>query len=211
MPVVEGDDYRVLGAGGPRELYNPYYYLRAMIAFKAWGCARRRGNQVYIPRMNVWLPFHLFHVVSQELGIWLHHYRPNIKGAVVLDAGAGAGETCWLFLKVFGARKVVAVEPNPTRFDLLKENATANGWNVELIHGILQPEYLANVDFAKIDIEGAEVELLDVKFPPCAIEVHSFNDRTRTRQDWVVRAFERKGFHKVFSGLRGGMIMRNVE
>lgn len=57
-------------------------------------------------------------------------HRKGIKGQVVLDVGAGCGETAYFFLKN-GASKVISIEPDKKAFEILSENSRVNGWNVE--------------------------------------------------------------------------------
>ena len=59
-------------------------------------------------------------------------HRKGIKGQVVLDVGAGCGETAYFFLKN-GASKVISIEPDKKAFEILSENSRVNGWNVEAL------------------------------------------------------------------------------
>ncbi len=115
-------------------------------------------------------------MVFGELRMWEKSYLPvDLKGKVVLDVGAGCGETAIFYLK-HGAEKVIAIEPNPKAFELLKENLS--GLNVEAINTQFNLSHLQlQHDFMKMDGEGCEKLLLSYEgeIKPCVIEAHSFN------------------------------------
>ncbi|MCW6169338.1 MAG: FkbM family methyltransferase [Thermoplasmatales archaeon] len=50
----------------------------------------------------------------------------DVKGRVVIDIGANIGDSTVYFV-IMGAEKVIAIEPFPFTFDLLKKNITING------------------------------------------------------------------------------------
>jgi FkbM family methyltransferase len=57
---------------------------------------------------------------------WLQHYRPQ-KGDVVVDVGAGRGEDVLTFSRAVGdTGRVIAVEPHPTSFAILKHFCRLN-------------------------------------------------------------------------------------
>jgi hypothetical protein len=98
----------------------------------------------------------------------------SLKDKVVLDVGAGCGETALFFLS-HGAKKVVCIEKDHKCFDLLKKNLQ-DGLRIEAINESFKLDHLRQFrfDFAKIDIEGGESELLKldkINFP-LAIEIH---------------------------------------
>lgn len=111
--------------------------------------------------------------------IWSKYYLPSfgLKDKVILDVGAGCGETAHFYL-MYGARKVIAIEPDRIAAELLAENAKRNNWNVDVINRGFQLDDL-NIahDFMKMDGEGCEATLLelndDYNLKPCVIEVHS--------------------------------------
>lgn len=127
----------------------------------------------------------------REWPIWEKSYLPpfSLAGRTVLDVGAGCGETAFFYF-LHGADKVVAIEPSIKAVDCLRENTTTNKWNVQII-----PEYFKlghlkiSHDFMKMDIDGGEIELLNVQIDePCVVEVHN---------DPMKAEFEKKGFRKV--------------
>ncbi len=110
---------------------------------------------------------------------WETHYVPDssLKGKVVMDVGAGCGESVLFFLE-HGARRVVAVEPWAPARDMLVKNVTKNGWPVEVVGLPFNLDMLERYphDFLKVDAEGDEVVLADVAtehISPCAVESHS--------------------------------------
>jgi len=114
-----------------------------------------------------------FNVILDESVDWVKHYLPiKVQGKTVLDVGAGAGESARFFL-LHGAKEVVCVEPNPYAFKDLKLNATYH--QIVPINDYFKLGHLAFThDFAKIDIEGYEEILLNVKpQKPMVVEVHS--------------------------------------
>ena len=88
-------------------------------------------------------------------------------------------------------KRVVAVEPDPNRVACLKFNRTKFGWNMDIVADYASPGVVerVNPDFIKCDIEGFEMDLIDVLARyPCVLEVHS---------GWVEREFARRGFYPI--------------
>jgi SAM-dependent methyltransferase len=115
-------------------------------------------------------------LLFSEWKAWEMWYLPSngLDGKVVLDVGAGTGESA-LFFYHHRARKVIAVEPNPEALTFLHHNKDLNRWNMQIIEEPFKLDQLKlPFDFAKIDCEGAEILLTQVsELPPCNIEVHS--------------------------------------
>jgi hypothetical protein len=113
----------------------------------------------------------------------------SLEGKTVLDLGACCGETAWYFLK-HGALKVISVESELSRVQLIRENKANLNLNIEIIANIFRPgQLLIPHDFLKCDIESYEMELLPyVKtLKPCIIETHG---------GWIRKQFEKAGFSK---------------
>jgi tRNA G37 N-methylase Trm5 len=114
-----------------------------------------------------------------------------LKGKTVLDAGAGVGETS-VFYALHGAKKIYAVEIDKEKAKLISKNAKLNSIDVEVIAEPFNINHLAlPFDFAKIDVEGAETELLKlekINFP-CLVETH-------TRE--IEQKFKLRGFRKIY-------------
>lgn len=107
---------------------------------------------------------------------WEAEYLPRsgVKGKTVLDVGAGAGETAAFFFD-HGAAKVICVEPDPKAVAMLRRNADRFRWNVQVFPEKLSLAHMAlPFDWAKIDCEGAERQLLALDtMPPSAVEIHT--------------------------------------
>ena len=123
---------------------------------------------------------------------WEKYYLPDfsLEGKTVLDVGAGCGETAYFFFE-HGAKEVIAVEVDPIQVGLLKENSEQNGWtsanrSMKIIPRAFEVGDLATekFDFAKIDIEGGEVDLLqlDRMDLPLVLEAHGKEMRDKLRQ-----------------------------
>jgi precorrin-6B methylase 2 len=100
----------------------------------------------------------------------------SVSGKNVLDVGAGCGETAYFYFSK-GARKVICVEPNVAAVECLTKNAARHSWNVEVIPEPFKLEIVNeyHFDFMKMDGEGCEKELLQLKELPCTaiVESHS--------------------------------------
>lgn len=106
--------------------------------------------------------------------VWKKHYLPSThlrKTALILDAGAGEGETI-LFFASHGLRNIRAIEPDPQAYERMISNSA--GLKVTGYNRSFQLDDIFGVDFAKIDVEGGEVELLQLNSLPCEIvaEIH---------------------------------------
>jgi tRNA G37 N-methylase Trm5 len=127
-----------------------------------------------------------------EWNQWEEHYLPqfSLDGKTVLDVGAGCGETAYFYFQ-HGATIVIAIEMDPVQLELLKKNAQLNGWNndtrqFKIIPRAFQLEDLRRekFDFAKIDIEGGEADLLKldrIDFP-LVLEAHGKEMQARLAQ-----------------------------
>lgn len=163
LPVTDG------------KIFSPGRYLRALAIAKAWGVARMPNGHIFIPALNFETTnFLFFSLLADEWHGWERWYLPmSVRGKTVLDAGAACGDTAMFFI-YNGAKKVISIEPDRERFVVLKRNIEANNWNAEAINDVLRPEHLRmDFDFAKIDIETSDMELLKLNsLPPCVVETH---------------------------------------
>lgn len=114
-------------------------------------------------------------MIAREVADWKKRYLPlALKGKTVLDVGAGEGETAWFFLRE-GADRVVCVEADSFAVANLRYNARRHaGVGVEVAGEAFRLEHLeVPHDFLKVDIEGYEEVLLQVKLDkPAVVEVH---------------------------------------
>jgi len=113
-------------------------------------------------------------LISLEYNLWRRFYLPTKplgKDAVILDAGAGEGETI-LFFATYGYHNFIAVENNLSKCRKI-EDSTSH-LNVDVRKREFRAEDLNNVDYAKVDVEGGERELLHLEKLPCelTVEIH---------------------------------------
>lgn len=113
-------------------------------------------------------------MIKTETVDWEKHYLPiDLHGKVVLDVGAGEGETAMFFLK-HGASKVVCVEACADAYANLALNERNHPDRLKAIGSKFQISHLdIPHDFLKMDIEGYEEVLLGIQLKtPAAVEVH---------------------------------------
>ena len=92
--------------------------------------------------------------VNTELDLWHKYYLPkDIKGKVVLDLGAGCGETIQFYL-LHGASQVIAIES-----DIEKMKYIRNNFKEEIIKRKVIAIRI-NIDLIKSDIEGSEKDMI---------------------------------------------------
>lgn len=125
-------------------------------------------------RFTLTLPQTYAKILVNEANLWNKWYGSDFKDKVILDVGAGAGETASFFFNR-GAKMVIAVEQNPNALTYLRKNRTVNGWTLPIIESAFKLEHLSLPhDYMKMDIEGGEIELLkyDGELCHCSLEVH---------------------------------------
>jgi len=112
-------------------------------------------------------------MIRQESSDWKRNYLPiSVKNLVVLDVGAGEGETARFFLDN-GARKVICIEPSKESFTYLKRNSVSHP--IVPLNKFFEMSDLStqSFDFLKMDIEGYEESLLQTALScPAVVEVH---------------------------------------
>lgn len=123
----------------------------------------------------------------------------DFEGKTILDLGADYGSTAWFFIKK-GAKSVVAIEGDSGRAKTLAANSAKYGF-ISFEEMITSPKNIEQLlenyqfDIVKVDIEGAEIHLLQCKrellekVPLWMIESHS-DELTRS----VTNRFEEVGF-----------------
>ncbi len=183
--------------------YLPHQFLSLLVSIKWLKIVNKDGESVVIDLygQQIRLLNNFFVIFADEWREWERYYLPtfSLSGKTVLDIGAGCGETAFFYL-LYGARKVVAIEPDRKALECLKENAKRNNWNVEIIPEAFKLEHLKIPhDFMKMDIEGHEITLLKTPIiKPCIVEVHT---------NELARKFEEKGFKKIYYCKKGYHLM----
>ncbi len=162
--------------------------------------AKRIGKMVAALCLDEWGKA----IIYSELDQFEKYYLPPfpLKNKTVLDLGACCGETAYFYLQ-HGAKKVICVEPDPTRAKLILQNKQNLNLNIELINEFFVPKHLLlDHDFIKCDIEGHEIDLIPSakELKPCIVEAHGLNIREQ---------FEKIGFHVVFRQKNGLFLMTN--
>ena len=196
------------------KIYAPNRYLRGLLFMRKHHGVRIgdmvTSDLVFLPPpMNLYLFYHYLDVMATELSLWLKTYAPPGPGHIIIDTGAGCGETAWMYYRYFAPWSVISIEPDPERFALLKRNSELNGWrNHVLINDVLKPEHFT-IDygagpctFAKIDIEGAEhafVDFLKAWDRPFIMETHMENTELYTSN----------GYRKIWDNHRGCALVCN--
>ena len=122
-------------------------------------------------------------MIRKESLDWRRHYLPiSLKNLVILDVGAGEGETARFFLDN-GAQKVICIEPFKESFMYLKRNAVSHPI-VPLNKSFETSDLLTHsFSFLKMDIEGYEESLLQIDLSfPAVIEVHGLQLKDKFQQ-----------------------------
>ena len=178
---------------GKRGLF-PHEYIRIAWQMRDWKIQRKGADSYLISHGNDSLILTGARVgaVICEWKQWEKHYLPefSLDGKTILDVGAGCGETAYLYFQ-HGAKRVIAIEIDPVQVEVLKRNSDLNSWNNEtrelkIIPRAFELQDLSRekFDFAKIDIEGGEADLLkldEISFP-LVMEAHGIELRDKLVQ-----------------------------
>lgn len=138
-------------------------------------------------------------MILRESQDWHKHYLPiSMHNLVVMDAGAGEGETARLFLEN-GASKVICIEPSTESFVYLEKNSASHP--IMPLNKLFELTDLTtySFDFLKVDIEGYEEDLLGKELSyPAVVEVHGLQLRDKFQNaGWRIEypsQEDRKGF-----------------
>lgn len=159
------------------------------------------------------IPFGLFQGLNlsvdpgSETSLWLGLYEAEVtpwlrkagrQARSVVDVGAGHGELSVWALRQPRVEKVLAYEPDESRWPILAENLQANGLSrdarLQMVKDFLTPsrarqdlQSLPEPVLLKLDVEGAEKEILEIlqdllreKSFLIMVEVHSAAIRQET-------------------------------
>ena len=132
-----------------------------------------RGVRLWINRM---------HNLQIEFGLWETELNPTYRryirpNSVVYDIGAGDGFTSLVYANM-GAT-VVAFEPDPDALALFDENLRLNpelASRISVVRDIYSPAGTdAAASFIKVDVDGAEVDVLHLvpRAPAIVVETHA--------------------------------------
>ncbi len=123
----------------------------------------------------------------------------DYKDKVVLDIGADYGSTASFFLKQ-GARTVYGVERNKWMVKKMRKNAEKMGNLIPIKLDVSCPDQfdkllLLNPDIVKVDCEGCEKHLLDIK-DSIFSSINEYIIETHTKElfDGFVNKFEHAGY-----------------
>jgi hypothetical protein len=141
-------------------------------------------------------------IIDAEWASWNLCYHPPAgvdRNALILDAGAGEGETAFFYC-YNGFRNIRVVESDKKKIPLLNKNVKALEKrfqvNIEVKGEPFASVHLKDVQFMKMDIEGAESAFLDLRSVsfPFVIETHGqemrkklldwYGDRAELKQTW---------------------------
>jgi SAM-dependent methyltransferase len=156
--------------------YYPWDLLRIICITRNWKILSNNGASItfQVDRVNLTLLPKYANMMLREYLEWSRYYLPeSLIGKTVLDVGAGCGETAAFYFN-HGAKKVIAIEPDPLAFSYLQLNMIANDWNVALYNDYLSVKHLhLDYDFAKLDCEGGEKLLMEyLPKIPIRLEAH---------------------------------------
>jgi SAM-dependent methyltransferase len=140
------------------------YYPWEIPGFLRWKLRIRRIATM-VHSLGFKFSYERMQMLDDELEVWKRCYVPSLFDAsddpLILDAGAGEGETV-MFYYLLGFRRFRCVEPNRLAFELLKGNVAKLGnTEIHLFNRRFSAHDVYGVDFAKIDVEGGEVELIE--------------------------------------------------
>jgi hypothetical protein len=148
---------------------------------------------------GITLNLDLGYQTQHYLGLWERETYAAIRSIAgkvdwAIDVGAGRGELC-LYLMLNGCRDIYAFEPNPREAAQMRANIALNGLLrnesphlIEKFAGVARdavrlddlPVNRAGRGFLKIDVDGAELDVLDgarsllrEARPAILLEVHS--------------------------------------
>lgn len=174
-----------------------------------------------------------------------YNFETSVQSPVILDCGANIGMSVLYFKWKYPDSSIVAFEPNPNSFDLLKKNVIENNLkdveiynlglfdaetmipfyidnNLSSLVGSIIPERggkrkleipakklsqyineLGEVDLVKMDVEGAEVNILNdlvefgalEKVKEYIVEYHHHPGSSNSRLSSFLEKFERHGYN----------------
>jgi FkbM family methyltransferase len=119
------------------------YYRALLLSFVLTIVRRKPQHPGIFLRRSVWVRYLGFDYLMDSntvFGYYLHTFEPRTAelllgsggGDVFIDVGANVGQYCIPLSRQF--RRVIAVEPNPTALEVLRQNLRRNGIvNIEIV------------------------------------------------------------------------------
>ena len=150
-------------------------------------------------KYNLILPRKYAGVLWRERSLWEKWYGTDFTGQIVLDVGAGAGETASFFFN-HGAKIVVAVECDPIVCNFLEQNRINNNWDLVVVRERFSLDHLNYpYHYLKMDIEGGEELLLAHRKPlgKARIELHT-EFIGQQKVDAIIQKFNLKPIQKPY-------------
>lgn len=156
-------------------LSNILIFYNASILGRLYAKARHWPSIISIKdgKYDLNLPRDYATIFLSEKRLWPLWYGSDFTNKVILDVGAGAGETASYFFN-HGAKEIITIEPDALALKYLQKNAEQNHWPLKIIPRHFRARDLEiPYDFLKMDIEGGEVELFNAsRVGPCRMELH---------------------------------------
>lgn len=171
-----------------------YPYLRRILEFNK--LVKKYEDDIIILKDGFKLNIEFAELMAREYPDWGYYLPPyNLRNKVILDIGAGCGETARYYL-LNGALKVICIDNDDICLNYLKINS--KNFNIDIIGESFKLEHLKlNYDICKMDIEGYEVLLINAydngllnikELKPMIIECHS---------QYCINRFKEMGFRIV--------------
>ena len=150
----------------PGDAKSRYYFWQIRKYFRELHALQQHGDIMgYATDLGLHFTTNTWLNIAGEWSAWIKCYTPSLpftKDSLVLDAGAGEGETVFFFY-MLGFRRFRCIELNPEKFRILETNTQVlRDAGCELENRPFTAYDVIGVDFAKIDVEGGERELLNL-------------------------------------------------
>lgn len=167
-------------------------------------------KELYVNLKDGWrLNYESAEIMAREYPEWKYYLPPfNLKDKVILDIGAGCGETARYYL-LNGAKRVICIENNEVCIKYLDYNSYH--FNIFVIPYDFSFEMLFDLDYdyCKIDIEGYESLMINAyelglfelnRLKPTVIEAHSH---------YCINKLKEMGFKEIYTYRNDLKLMAN--
>lgn len=120
--------------------YNDIYYLDMNI-FQNFAAIKQLVDEIWITRSLAITPRNWLEFYFQYKDIFYsreYHFVARSQNPFIIDCGANIGVSIAYFKKIYPKCRILAFEPNPVTFQLLRQNMKRNRFkNVKLIEAAL--------------------------------------------------------------------------